>query len=117
MAHAAWCRRRASNARRRTSRLRVRPAGRGAMTGAFGNALSASWLMELMTAQAIMSEKSMVLFCRFVLVRTETGPGILREAVSGFRSDSSGNRFVESLQTTLCSEGSHVSRCAAPWFS
>ncbi len=93
MAHAAWCRRRASNPCRRTSPLRVFPAGRGGITGAFGNALSASWLMDLTTAQAIISEKSTVLFCRCyapkcALARHSSGKGEW-----GVWRDSSGSRF------------------------
>ncbi len=92
--HAARCRRRASNACRRASRVPVRPAGRGAITGACGNALSASWLMDLTTAQAIISEKSIVLFCRLLRTEMRPCPGVLRAGVSGgFWRDSSGSRF------------------------
>ncbi|MHC6222439.1 hypothetical protein [Arthrobacter sp. MMS24-S77] len=89
------------------------------MTGAFGNALSASWLMELMTAQAIMSEKSMVLFYRLLHRHAPFCRGSsLRATVNGvFQGDSSRTGFVDFLQTTLWGEGNHVSSCAAPWFS
>jgi hypothetical protein len=93
MAHAARCRRLASKAWRRTSRLRVRPAGRGAITGAFGNALSASLLMVFRNAQAIISEKSIVLFLSFIAhLRAPFCPGIFRAGARGW-SDSSVNPF------------------------
>jgi hypothetical protein len=65
MPHAARCKTLASRPRARASLGRLRPLLCGATTGAFGNALRPSCVIVLMTAQAIMSEKSIILFLSF----------------------------------------------------